>query len=193
MPLVITEGVRKADAAASIGLRAIDLLGVWGWRGRNEDGGITALDAWNAIALNDGRPGLHLLRLRRDDQERPCTAAVAALTRFLEHRGAYVRIIYLPHGEDGRKIGLDDFLAAGHTRDDLLALASDTLRPLASDPKSARQAAGRSAAADRRSLDAVAQVLDRYVRLPSRRAVLAIALWAFTPGRWTPRTRPPIW
>jgi hypothetical protein len=55
VPLIITEGVRKADAAASIGLRAIDLLGVWGWRGRNGDGGITALDGWNAVALNGGR------------------------------------------------------------------------------------------------------------------------------------------
>ena len=44
-------------------------------------------------------------------------------------RGADVRIIYLPSGDDGRKVGLDDYFASGHTRDDLLALASTELRP----------------------------------------------------------------
>jgi Domain of unknown function (DUF3854) len=39
VPLFITEGVRKADSAASIGLCCIALLGVWNWRGTNEQGG----------------------------------------------------------------------------------------------------------------------------------------------------------
>ena len=42
--LWITEGVRKADALASVGLRAITLLGDRGWRGTNETGGKTALE-----------------------------------------------------------------------------------------------------------------------------------------------------
>ena len=33
IPLWVTEGVLKADAAASAGLCCIDLLGVWNWRG----------------------------------------------------------------------------------------------------------------------------------------------------------------
>ena len=41
-PLLITEGVRKADSAVSIGLPAITLLGVWGFRGSNEKGGKVA-------------------------------------------------------------------------------------------------------------------------------------------------------
>ncbi len=52
VPLVITEGVRKADSAISAGMCAIDLVGVWNWRGRNGDGGLTALADWEHIALN---------------------------------------------------------------------------------------------------------------------------------------------
>jgi Domain of unknown function (DUF3854) len=51
-PLVITEGVRKADSAVSRGLCCIALLGVWNWRGTNGLGGKTALPDWESIALN---------------------------------------------------------------------------------------------------------------------------------------------
>jgi len=52
IPLWITEGIRKADAAVSAGLCCIGLLGVWNWRGRNEHGGKVALADWESIALN---------------------------------------------------------------------------------------------------------------------------------------------
>src|SRR5262249_23054861 len=45
-PLVITEGVRKADSAVSRGLCCIALLGVWNWRGTNGVGGKVALPDW---------------------------------------------------------------------------------------------------------------------------------------------------
>lgn len=41
---------------------------------------------------------------------------------------AEVSLIYLPHGEDGSKQGVDDFLASGNSVDDLLALATPELR-----------------------------------------------------------------
>jgi hypothetical protein len=40
-----------------------------------------------------------------------------------------VALIYLPAGEGGAKVGLDDYLAVGHTVDDLLGLATHELRP----------------------------------------------------------------
>ncbi|MDQ3259073.1 MAG: DUF3854 domain-containing protein, partial [Acidobacteriota bacterium] len=43
LPLFITEGARKADAAVSRGLCCVALLGVWNFRGMNEHGGLTAL------------------------------------------------------------------------------------------------------------------------------------------------------
>jgi hypothetical protein len=52
IPLWITEGARKADAAVSAGLCCIAILGVWSWRGRNDVDGLTALSDWELIALN---------------------------------------------------------------------------------------------------------------------------------------------
>jgi hypothetical protein len=127
-PLVITEGARKADAAVSKGLCCIALLGVWNWRGTNDEGGKTVLPDWEHIALN----GREVLVCFDSDVVAKLSVhvAMARLKAFLEQRKARVRIIYLPQGEGGAKTGLDDFLAAGHTVEDLMALACDELRAL---------------------------------------------------------------
>ena len=52
MPLFITEGIPKADAAVSINLCCIALLGVFNFRGSNEVGGKTALADWESVAPN---------------------------------------------------------------------------------------------------------------------------------------------
>ncbi len=49
VPLLVTEGAKKADAAVSAGLFAVDVIGTWNWRGRNPDGGLTALADWELI------------------------------------------------------------------------------------------------------------------------------------------------
>jgi hypothetical protein len=57
----------------------------------------------------------------------------AALQRFvpvLRQRDADVRVIYLPAGSGGAKVGLDDFFAAGGTVDELLSHARTELREL---------------------------------------------------------------
>src|SRR5262249_62361534 len=56
LPLIVTEGIRKADAALSEGMAAGALLGVWNWRGTDGNGGRSALAGWEAIALHR-RPG----------------------------------------------------------------------------------------------------------------------------------------
>lgn len=123
-PLIVTEGARKADSAASRGLCCISLIGVWCWRGTNERGGKVALPDFESIALNDGREVY--VAFDSDVTTKPAVnAALERLVLFLKHRGARVRVIYLPHGDGGAKVGLDDFLAAGHTVDDLLALVAD--------------------------------------------------------------------
>jgi hypothetical protein len=127
LQLVITEGTRKADAAVSAGLSCISLLGVWGWRGTNDQGGRTALAEWEAIALN-GR----IVYICFDSDvilKREVFEALRRLKGFVENRGAQVRVTYLPCGEAGAKVGLDDFLAAGHTPDELLRLAQGELEP----------------------------------------------------------------
>ncbi len=134
-PLFITEGIRKADAAVSRGLCCIALLGVWNWRGTNELGGKAALPDWEAIPLN-GRPVFVVFD--SDLMIKPQVhAALARFKAFLESRHAKVLLIYLPNAEDGSKVGLDDYLAAGHDVDDLLALATIDLRsiPVEGDPQ----------------------------------------------------------
>ena len=123
-PLIITEGVRKADAAASVGVTAIDLLGVWGFRGRNGAGGRTVLPCWGSIALN-GRSVF--VCYDSDVTTKPEVAlALRELKAFLESKKATVHIVTLPPGLNGEKVGLDDFLAAGNTAKDFFALASKT-------------------------------------------------------------------
>jgi len=126
IPLIITEGARKADSAVSQGLCCVSLLGVWNWRGRNEHDGKSALPDWEHIALN-GRT----VRIAFDSDVMEKAAVYAALVRlcaFLRQRGAHVEMIYLPAGPGGAKVGLDDFFAAGQTKDDLWQYATAQIR-----------------------------------------------------------------
>ena len=54
--------------------------------------------------------------------------ALSRFKGFLESRGAEVRVVYLPHGEGGKKQGVDDYFVAGHGVDDLLSHAEADLR-----------------------------------------------------------------
>jgi hypothetical protein len=127
IPLWMTEGVFKADAAISAGLCCIALLGVWNFRGLNRDGGKTALADWEYIALNNR--AVYLVFDSDAMVKAQVHKALARLGAFLTSRGAHVHYVYLPAGPGGTKVGLDDLLAAGRGVDDLLALASPELRP----------------------------------------------------------------
>jgi Domain of unknown function (DUF3854) len=121
VPLWLTEGVRKADAAVTAGLACLGLLGVWNWRGANNDGGKTALAFWEAVALND-----RLVYVAFDSDvmiNRAVHSAIVRLGAFLQRRGATLAYVYLPTGQGGAKVGLDDYLAAGGTVDELVRLA----------------------------------------------------------------------
>ncbi len=125
--LWITEGVKKADAAASHGLCCIALLGVWNWRGTHADGTNGPLEDWDDVALA-GRQVF--VAFDSDAMRKPeVHAAVDALALFLAGRGAHIREVHLPEGDenfiDGSKpkVGLDDYLAAGGNAQDLVAAA----------------------------------------------------------------------
>ena len=77
IPLWITEGARKADAAVSAGLCCVAVLGVWNWRGRNDQGGLAALGDWELIHLK-GRD----VYLVFDSDVMAKAAVNAALARF---------------------------------------------------------------------------------------------------------------
>ncbi len=85
VPLFVTEGVRKADAAASLGLCCVGVIGVWNFRGTNDQGGKTALADWEAIALN-GRD-VYIVFDSDVMTKREVHQALVRLKAFLEARG----------------------------------------------------------------------------------------------------------
>ena len=109
VPLLVTEGTRKADSAVSHGLACVALIGVWGWRGTNAHGGKLAVADWHDIALNGRRVVLAF------DSDVTTKAAVRRaldeLAAYLATRGATAEYLHLPGPGDG-KTGLDDHLAA---------------------------------------------------------------------------------
>jgi hypothetical protein len=119
IPIWITEGQKKGDSLASCGVCVIALLSVWGFKGKNDIGGLTVVADLDEIAWN-GRD----VRIVFDSdvvQNRSVSQALERLTQVLTNRKANVRAIYLPT-VDGKKVGVDDYFAAGHTLADLEAL-----------------------------------------------------------------------
>lgn len=175
-PLFITEGVRKADAAVSRGLCCIALLGVWNWR--DSDG---LLPDWEYI----GTKGRRVYVVFDSDvmEKEAVHLALRRLKALLEQRGAEVRVIYLPGGDGGAKVGLDDFLVAGHTADELVALADEMLRPASA------QAPPQPPPPPPRTLEEVVATFRRFLHLPdpdSLYFVLATYAANRLPG-------PPVW
>jgi hypothetical protein len=111
VPVWITEGSKKADALPARGVCAVSLSGVWNWRGTNDLGGTMTLSDWDSIALNE-----RLVRIVFDSdvaRKRSVALAMQRLAAFLERRQAVVEIVYLPDEATGGKQGIDDFVAAG--------------------------------------------------------------------------------
>jgi len=120
VPLWITEGVKKVDALASYGACAVGLTGVWGFKGRNPLGGTTILADFDYIAFK-GR-GVYIV-FDSDAASNPhVRLALARLAEHLRRKGAAVHIIRIPAGPNGEKVGVDDYLAQGHTLNDLVGL-----------------------------------------------------------------------
>ncbi len=185
VPLFITEGIPKADAAVSIGLSCIALLGVFNFRGTNESGGRTALADWESVALNDRN--VYIAFDSDVMEKREVYSALARLKALLESRGATIRLIYLLPGPHGQKVGLDDWIAASKSesisdqeiRIRLLGLATDELRKAPDQPK--RTSDKRAVEAAIRAAEAVAvapsraQYLDAYERWSTR--FLSLTSW----------------
>lgn len=164
IPLFITEGSKKADALISAGARAvIGLVGVWNFRGRNDDGGLALLPDWEWVALKEGR---QVFVVYDSDVvlKQPVALAMNRHGAALERMGARVAYTRLPSGDDGSKVGADDFLAAGRTLDDIVALSAG--KP----PQATPVGAGEDQAVEQRprreeppQLAFEAEILDRFV------------------------------
>ena len=177
VPLLVTEGTRKADSAVSAGLACVALPGVWGWRGGNAKGGKLAVADWHDIALNGRRV---VLAFDSDvTRKRQVQAALGELAGYLRTKGARVEYLHLPDLGDG-KTGLDDYLATegkdavwGLVRPDPPALAEPDPPAAVTSPARPRwhgDAAG--------LLSRVHGFLTGYVAWPSEHAAVTVMLWA---------------
>jgi hypothetical protein len=158
-PLFITEGIAKGDALAARGLVAVALLGVQCWRTSD----------WDRIALDER--DVYVVFDSDVMVKRSVHTALEQLGAFLEQRGAVVHYVYLPENEG--KVGVDDYLAAGHSVEELYALAEDELRPLPERPQDKRRPAWATGVL----LWKIEQLLRRYVRFPSSHEPAALALY----------------
>ena len=102
-PMLVTEGEKKALAVVQAGYDCISLAGVWCWRSGKKP--VQDLDyvTWkNRLAYLVFDSDL------KDNQS--VRRAERALAKELEERGAIVKLVRLPGGPNGEKVGLDDFL-----------------------------------------------------------------------------------
>lgn len=119
-PLWITEGIPKGDALVTHGVCAIALQGVSGFQGSNEHKGKVILPDWRHVALN-GRTVYVVFDsdiYHKPDVDRD----LKALYAFLRSREAIPRLVQWPEEYRTKKWGVDDFLAQGHSLQDLLAM-----------------------------------------------------------------------
>lgn len=127
-PIWFTEGAKKADALASAfgdEIVPVNLNGVYGWRTRKD----ALHKATASLSDLDEVPWQgRLVVLAFDSDVRynhNIQDALARLGRLLAARGARVQILMLPQEKDGPKVGVDDFLLAGHTAAEFSAHLTD--------------------------------------------------------------------
>ena len=102
--IIIAEGVTRVDALAVYGIPAVAIPGCYAWRDR---GGV--LPDFEALRLSGNA---FILAFDGDAASNPSVnSALARLARYLRARGARVGLLEVPDDDEGRKRGLDDWLA----------------------------------------------------------------------------------
>jgi hypothetical protein len=114
IPLLITEGEKKALKANQDGLATVAVGGLWNWQASGQ--AIADLDRIDWVERET------VIVPDSDVWTRPdLVQPVFALGKELEARGGKVGVVKLPSGAAGEKVGLDDYLSA-HPRDAFTAL-----------------------------------------------------------------------
>jgi hypothetical protein len=128
VPLWITEGSKKADAAALAGLCCVSLSGVWCFMAKNKAGASMSLPEFGLIPWK-GDKGRRRVIIGFDGdvaRNKSVQKAMHALAGQLAYKGARVEYLWLP--DTDAKTGLDDYLA-DHTVEELWALVKPTKPP----------------------------------------------------------------
>jgi hypothetical protein len=185
LPLCITEGTRKADSCfANFDIAAIALAGVFGWRGRNQDDGLTSLGAWESVAFKDSSGEPRPLYVVFDSDimaKEEVRYACWRLGRFIESRGGEARFVMIPPGEGGAKRGMDDAIEAGSSWRDFVSWS------MSEPPGSAGHVVTEEPEEDYSDileesgaelLDDVVSFLERYLVYRDEHQARANALWA---------------
>jgi DNA primase len=111
--LLVVEGEKEALALVQAGYQVVGLGGVWNWCERAE--GYRQPKEPRPISdlnrVNWRRPVTILFDSDGHDN-RNVRLAAFRLARALAKCGAAVSILFLPAGENGEKVGVDDFLAS---------------------------------------------------------------------------------
>ncbi|MDA2918731.1 DUF3854 domain-containing protein [Desulfobacterota bacterium AH_259_B03_O07] len=115
--LFTTEGVKKADALASKGEVAIDLLGVWGFKSKNEFKAAVISADFDYIAWQ-GRD-VYIVFDNDVMEKSQVKQALEVLTEHLRRKEANIYHILIPFN-NGKKVGVDDFLL-DHSIEELLS------------------------------------------------------------------------
>lgn len=130
VPLVFTEGAKKADCLAGLGYCTVNIWGVHSWYRNPEHGGFATIEEiadWEPIKPTlDGR--ICYVAFDSDAWTKPGVAlALRRLANFLARAGALVFIVRLPDAADGSKQGLDDLVA--HAGADAFQMLVDAAEP----------------------------------------------------------------
>lgn len=133
VPLLITEGMKKALKADQHGFACVGLAGVYGWcqkRTRGPDGTKTgARQLIPDLAAIAWRDRLVTIIFDSDIATKPDVArAEKHLAEMLTAAGARVKTVRLQPGEGGVKVGLDDYLLT-HSPDDIRGLIEAASQP----------------------------------------------------------------
>ena len=108
--LIVCEGEKKALAATVTGFPTVALSGVWCWTS-GRDSGTGQRHAIPDINLVEWKGRTVFVAFDSDKtSNQNVQAAERALADHLKARGADVRVVCLPSGPDGAKVGLDDYL-----------------------------------------------------------------------------------
>lgn len=124
----ITEGVKKADALGWRGIYCLALSGVDVWSGSEAIQDLKGID-WRGRTVviafdSDAATKSRVYKARE------------ALAGFFRDRKASIQYLNLPAGPDRQKQGIDDYLAVGHTLEDVRRLVVDPPTTATPDPVS---------------------------------------------------------
>ncbi len=138
--------------------------------------GKVALPAFESIALNSRRV---VIAFDSDAfTKEGVHGAMARLGDFLAHRGAEVQYLYLPHGANGAKTGVDDYLVA-HRSEEIWDLCRDELTPLPGEAVAEKEDDFADIEEEDGSdlLDEIVEYITVYCSFSSHEQADAIAVW----------------